>query len=280
MKPVSLFIVLYFLFIVFCSCSSAPRRPPQIITTRQMAEEQLLLVNTAADQGDLEKARILLVEARRLAVSADDPSLRVRTKLAEGNILAALGYGEEGEAAWNEARTEAEASAQTELAAQTRIYLARNALITKKTAPVEVKASVSREITFIKNDRLAIAFGWTVIGLAEKEIGDFSAAEVAFKKALDIHAKDNYLEQAAYSWYLIASTRSLSGSHDSAIAALETALEFDRRAENAFGLASDWRLIGNIHQKFGRNVEAAAAFARSDEIFASLGREPQIQQSP
>ncbi|MDR0784388.1 MAG: tetratricopeptide repeat protein [Treponema sp.] len=241
---------------------------------RQMAEEQLLLVNAAADQGDFDRALALLVEARRLAASTDDPSLRVRTKLAEGNILAELGRGEEASAAWDKARAEAETSAQTELAALTRIYLARNALLTKEAPPNEVKASVNREIASIKNDRLAVALGWTVVGLAEKEIGGFSAAEAAFKKALDIHAKDNYLEQAAYDWYLIASTRSLSGNHDSAISALETALEFDRRAENTFGLASDWRLIGDIHQKFGKNAEAAAAFTRSNEIFASMGRNP------
>lgn len=276
MKRISLLVILYsLLFAVFCSCSSAPKRPPQIVTTRQMAEGQLLLVNTASDQGNFDKALILLVEARRLAVSADDPSLRVRTKLAEGNILAALGRGEEAEVVWNDARLEAEASNQTELAAQTRIYLARNALLTKKIAPGEVKASVGREIVSIKKDRLAMAMGWTVIGLAEKETGDFSAAEVAFKKALDIHAKDNYLEQAAYDWYLIASARSLSGNHTAAISALETALEFDRRAENTFGLASDWRLIGDIHQKFGKGAEASAAFARANEIFASLEHKQQ-----
>jgi tetratricopeptide (TPR) repeat protein len=244
---------------------------------RQIAEGQLLLVNTAADQGDLGKALALMVEARRLAVITDDPSLRIRTKLAEGNILAGLGRGEEADAAWNEALSEAETSAQVELAAMTRIYLARNALVAKETNPNEVKATVSREITYIKSDRLAIALGWIVVGLAEKEINGFSAAEAAFKKALDIHAKDNYLEQAAYDWYLIASTRSLAGDHDAAISALETALEFDRRAENAFGLASDWRLIGDIHQKFGRNAEAVAAFARSKEIFTSLGQEQKAQ---
>jgi tetratricopeptide (TPR) repeat protein len=242
-----------------------------------MAEEQLLLVNTAADQGDMGKALALMAEARRLAVITDDPSLRVRTKLAEGNILAGLGRGEEADAAWNEALSEAETSAQTELAALTRIQLARNALVAKETPPNEVKASVNREIAFIKKDRLSAALGWTVVGLAEKEIGDFSAAEAAFKKALDIHAKDNYLEQAAYDWYLIASARSLSGAHDAAVSALETALEFDRRAENAFGLASDWRLIGDIHQKFGRNAEAAVAFARANEIFALLEQKTQAQ---
>lgn len=274
-NDISILIVLY--IAVLCSCSSTPKRPAQIVATRQMAEGQLLLVNTAAEQGDFNKALALLVEARRLAVSTDDPSLRVRTQLAEGNILAELGRGEEASAAWNKALAEAETSAQTELVALTRIYLARNALITKETTPNEVKASVNREIASIKNDQLAVALGWTVIGLAEKEIGGFSAAEAAFKKALDIHAKDNYLEQAAYDWYLIASARSLSGNHDSAISALETALEFDRRAENTFGLASDWRLIGDIHQKFGRDAEASAAFTRYNEILAVLGQERKAQ---
>jgi tetratricopeptide (TPR) repeat protein len=238
-----------------------------------MGETQLALVNKTADQGDYEKALALLLEARRFAVSVDNPSLRVRTSLAEGNILFYLSRIDEADEAWSRALLEAENSGEKELAAQTRIYLARSALIARKSSPGEVKNQVNKEIASLKMDTLSIALGWTIIGLAEKEEGNFAAAEAAFKKALAIHDKENYLEQAAYDWYLIASARSVAGQYASAIEALNSALAFDRRAENTYGLGMDWRAMGDVYKKAGDAKAADEAYRRAAAIFRSIQRE-------
>ncbi|MDR0707071.1 MAG: hypothetical protein LBF60_04235 [Treponema sp.] len=268
------FVLLFFILapLLGAACSSAPKRPAEIFHTRQLGENQLDLVNRAVDQGDYERALGLLGEARRLAVSTDDPGLLIRTKLAEGGVLYNQGEMEQAEAAWSAALMEAESSGEMELAAQTRIYLARNALLTKKAPPDEAAAQVTKEIASIKKDTLAIALGWNVIGLAEKEKSDYAAAETYFKKALAIHDKANYLEQAAYDWYLIASARSMSGQFAAAIEALNAAIQYDRRAENTWGLASDWRAMGDVYRKAGKTAEARAAYVRAADIYRSINR--------
>jgi tetratricopeptide (TPR) repeat protein len=264
---------------LFVSCSSAPKRPAEIFTIRQLGENQLDLVNKAVDQGDFERALGLLVEAKRLAAAADYPSLLVRTKLAEGGILYNMGKADEAETVWNAALAEAERSGEAELASQTRIYMARNGLLTKNVPPDEVIARVTKEIASIKKDALSIALGWNVIGLAEKEKRRYAEAEAAFMKAVDIHNKANYLEQAAYDWYLIASARSMGGRYDQAVEALNTALAFDRRAENTWGLASDWRALGDVYKKAGKTDEAASAYTRAAGIYRSINRTQEAEDA-
>ncbi|GHT63443.1 hypothetical protein FACS1894110_01260 [Spirochaetia bacterium] len=263
------------------SCSTAPKKPAEVFTQRKTGEQQLELANREADRGNFLLALDLLKEARRIAVSVDDPSLRIRTFLSQGNILFSLGRREDASAAWDAALAEAASLKNPELAAICRIYRARGRLLAASAdggagaAGIvnEVKIEVNREIGFIKTDKLSLALGWTVLALAEKEGRSFTEAEAAVKKALDIHEKGNYPEQAAYDWYLIASIRSVAARYDSAVEALEQAIALDRRSENSWGLATDWRALAEVYRKAGKTAEAEAAAARSAEIFKSLGVE-------
>ncbi|MDR3247948.1 MAG: tetratricopeptide repeat protein [Treponema sp.] len=260
----------------FAACSTAPKKAAEIRVQRDGAEKQLELANQQAERGDFDGALALLEMARQLAVTADDPYLRVRTALSRGNVFFYQGKREEAVVEWVRALAEAEAAGDVELVASARIYSARGRLLSaiaegnSTQAAASVKADVSREMGRIKKDRLSIALGWTVIGLAEKESRRFADGEAAVKKALDIHQKGNYLEQAAYDWYIIASIRSMAGNYPSAAAALEEAIALDRRAENSWGLAMDWRALGEVYRKAGRNGEADVAAARSEEILSAL----------
>jgi tetratricopeptide (TPR) repeat protein len=262
------------------SCSSAPDKPAEIRVQRNGAERQLELANRQADRGDFEGALALLELARRLAVTADDPGLRIRVALSRGNIFFYQGKGEEAAREWAAAEAEAEDSGDAELAAVARIYGVRGRLLAAAAegrgaeAADSVKADAAQAMGRVKNDRLSIALGWTVIGLAEKEGRRFNEAEAAVKKALDIHQKENYLEQAGYDWYLIASIRSVAGRFAEAAAALEEAVALDRRAENSWGLAMDWRALAEVYRKAGKDSQAEAAAARSAEILRALDREP------
>jgi tetratricopeptide (TPR) repeat protein len=255
------------------SCSAAPKRPAQTVTVRNIAESRLGLANKEADQGKYENALNILKEVRGLAVRVDDPRLLIREGLSRGNILYTL--GREGEAAevWNRALAEAESAGEQELAGAVRIYMARSALLAGGSAAAGVRERVSREIAAMKEEKLFIAFGWIVIGLAEKERGRWTEGEDAIRRALGIHEKHRYLEQAAYDWYLIASIRSLAGRYDAALEALRKAVAFDRRSENTYGLGTDWRALGDVHKKAGSQAEALAAYRRAIDIFRSLGLE-------
>jgi tetratricopeptide (TPR) repeat protein len=267
--------------VVLASCSSAPKNPAEIRAQRNGAEKQLELANRQAERGDFEGALALLELARQLAVAADDPGLRVRTGLSRGNVLFYQGKRDEAASEW--AAAEAEAAEDPALAAMTRIYTARGRLLSAAAegrgaeAAASVKNDVNQAMGRLKKDNLSTALGWTVIGMAEKEGRRFADAESAVRRALAIHLKENYLEQAAYDWYLTASIRSMAGRYAEAEAALWEALALDRRAENSWGLAMDWRALAEVCRKAGKDAQAEAAAARSAEILQTLGLGPRPQ---
>ncbi|MDR3130879.1 MAG: hypothetical protein LBU18_04965 [Treponema sp.] len=274
-----------FLFCLLSACSSAPARPAEIVLTRSAAAALLEQANREADRGNYEAALSRAQEARRMAVSVDDPPLRIMTGLSIGNSLFFLNRQDDADAAWRSALEDAEAEGGAELAAVCRIYRARWDLLSalaqtdggERPGMEEIRSQVQAELGVIKTDRLSAALGWIVTGLAEKELGRYREAEAALKKALALHEEDLYLEQAAYDWYLIASVFSVAGRYAEAEAALIEALRFDRRAENVYGLGKDWLALGDVLTKAGGQNHAAAAYQRAAEIFESGGFETEAE---
>jgi len=272
----SALLLLSFFFFLFPlpSCSTKPKNSGDVYSIRKQAEAQLALGGRQADRGSFESALLILDEAVRLAVAADDPGLRIRAGLSRGNALFSLGRREEANEAWNNALGEAERAANGELAAVSRIHIARGRLLSPSegVSAQAIRDEVNRNLAPIK-DRYYTAFAWTIIGLAEKELGRYAPAEAAVRRALEIHEKDFYFELSAYDWFMIASFRSLAGNYRGALQALESAVSFDRRVENSWGLASDWRAMGDVHRKAGDGEASRAAYQRAAEIFRALGND-------
>lgn len=268
------------LTILLASCSSAPKRPPEIFTNRNAASGQLDLANRAAAREDFVNAHLFLNEAWNLAVSTDDPIARVRVQLARGNAFFNEGLRDKAALTWQTALTEAQgAHLKTETSAA-KLYMARGKLPEgdsaapadvqqRKGIASEVKAQAQAELPNFKGNVLYTAFAWKVIGLAEKEIGNAKAAEEALMQAVSLHEKNRYLEDAAYDWYLIASVRSKNGQFTQALTALDKAIAFDRRAENTNGLGMSWMAVGMVQEKMGNPDKAAYAYGRAADIFAS-----------
>jgi tetratricopeptide (TPR) repeat protein len=278
------------------ACSTQPKNPSDIYTLRRQAESQLELADKQAGRGDYAAALVLLNEAMRMAVSADDPGLRIRAGLSRGNVFFSLGRPATAASDWENALAEAEQRGGKELVSVSRIHIARGRLFSGGELAVlpeaagaqgrspasgesradfarSIRDEVSREIGNIKSSPLYTAFAWIVIGLAEKDMGSYGAAESAVRRSLEIHEKTLSLEQAAYDWFLIASFRSLSGDYSGARRALDSAIAFDRRVENSYGLASDWRALGDIYKKEGNLPQSYAAYLRSAEIFRAMGND-------
>jgi tetratricopeptide (TPR) repeat protein len=265
--------VLVFIVTGLAACSTPPRHSGEVHGLRNQAEAQLDLGNKQAGRANYEAAMMMLNEAWRLAVAADCSSLRVRTGLSRGNVLFAMGRTEEAAGDWEQALREAEAWGNGELAALSHIHIARGRLLSGGADAAALRETVHREMAALKSGRMYIAFAWTVIALAEKELGRSGEAEAAIKRSLDLHEKERSFEEAAYDWFLIASFRSLAGNYSGAQQALESAMAADRRVENSWGLAVDWRALGDVYQKAGKAAQSRAAYIRSAEIFRALGSE-------
>ncbi len=269
---------LVILMAALASCSSAPKRPPEVFTGRKAALAQVELANRAAAKGEFANAHVLLDEAWRLASATDDPDTRVRVLLSRGNAFYNDGKAEAADRAWQTALAEADDARERALAGAARVFLARGTLAEgwsgaplgaeERAARAAAAAAVARtEMGALKDNALYEAFAWKVVGLAEKELGNAEAAEKALREAVSIHEKGRYLEDAAYDWYLIASVRSKAGNLAGARAALDTAISFDRRAENSNGLGMDWVAVGIVEEKAGNRDKAVAAYRRAAGIF-------------
>jgi tetratricopeptide (TPR) repeat protein len=170
-----------------------------------VAIQQLNLANRNASRGRYDDALAILVEARRLAVSSDDPYLRVRTSISRGEILFSMGRHEEAFSEWENASGEGDSSGEPVLASLARIYAIRAKLVllangvdpgTAADADAgELRAQVNREIAVVRNDELSSAAAYITRGLAEKELGRWAEAESAVRRALDIHEKSGAFEE-------------------------------------------------------------------------------------
>jgi tetratricopeptide (TPR) repeat protein len=265
-----------FIFL-FLSCSSQPKNAGDIYDMRIDAETQLEQGNTESDRGNYAEALVFFNQANRFAVLTDNSSILIRSGLSIGNALFALGNTEEAFEAWNKALKEAEFAVNSELAALSRVHIARGKMLTGDMSP-SIRNEVNADLSRIKS-RTYSAFAWTVVGLAVKELRNFTAAENAVRKALAIHEKDSNLELAANDWFMIASIRSLSGNSSGAITALETALRYDRRTENSWGLANDWLAIGDVRKKAGKPDAARTAYLRAAEIFRAMGNDEAAEKA-
>jgi tetratricopeptide (TPR) repeat protein len=191
-----------------------------------------------------------------------------------------MGRHDEAFTNWDYAQKEGENAGDKNLVSHARIAGARGRLVlliaenpggTDPTAVEAIKTEVREAVSAMKADLMGEASGNLVIGMAEKELAHYSEAESVVRRALEIHEKNRYLEEAAYDWYLIASIRSVSGNYGGALEALRTAISFDRRAENGFGLASSWQALGDVYLKMDNASESAAAYKRAIDIFEALG---------
>lgn len=251
------------------SCSSTPKKPLEIFTTRNAAYRQLEFANNAISKNDIITAHTHIAEAWNLAVSCDDPELRIRVLLCKGNALFITGELKNAQEVWNHALNEALTEKKSDMAAASRVHLARVSLAEGNAA--DARKSATDALSHVSKEPLFIAQAWRVIGLSEKELGNSKEAEKAFLQAEKIHSKKGYLQEVAYDWYLIASSHSKAGQYTAAIEALHTALDFDRRCENAYAIGMDWKAIGLVLEKSGKTEEAKAAYKRSAAIFTAAG---------
>ena len=272
-------------FLLFFSCSSVPDRPEEVLTERNMVARQLDLANQTANRGRFNDALLILQDARRFAVSVDDPPLLVRTSISRGNILFALGRHEEAFLEWDAALEEAIMSGNSSLASLARVYDARGRLILLDNSAgnesysaevMEIRDQVRSLISTMESGSRDQAAGNLILGMAEKELGNYAEAERTARLSLDYHSRNLFLEEAAYDWFFIASVYSVSNRFDDALAALNNSISYDRRAENGYGLASSWQAIGEVHlrkdpQGVSSQQDAVRAFLRARDIYDSLG---------
>jgi len=265
-------------FIMFVSCSSAPKNSGDVYHYRTQAEMLLDSGNRESSKGNFNNSLVILSESKRLSILSDDPSLLIRSSLARGNVLLSLGRINEAFLEWEQAAAVAEKLGNRELVSACRIFHSRGSLLTGRLSAQSVLNTVNSEQENIRQNRLYIAFSWQTKGLALRALNSPAEAEDAILRSLEIHQKDMYLENASFDWYTIASIRSLSGNTTGALRALEASIEIDRRIENSYGLAASWRAMGDVYRKSGREQEALEAYGRAKSIYSALGYEREVRE--
>lgn len=206
-KCMSVLLVLLFTASAFMctSCSSAPKRPAEIFTTRNAAVSQMELAHQAVMKGEPDVAKQFLSEAWRLAVASDDADTRARVLLATGNAWYSEGAVENALQMWKQAKEEAEQAHSAVLTAAANIHLARGNLAEgsgqpemsdtdRKKRAEESRATVLAAQKELDGTVVYEAYAWRVLSLAEKELGNTDAALQAIDRAADIHDGENFLK--------------------------------------------------------------------------------------
>lgn len=269
-KNCSLIIASAILFLT--SCSSSPKRPAEIVTTRNSTVRQLDLANVETEHGNYMLAKTLMDEAWRMAVSIDSSELRILTQLSMGNLFFYQKNQELAQKYWKQALDESIQGENEELVSLSKIYECRGLLsygsadTLKERSAEAVKILEDEMGNLKKTDELYIAYAYLLLGFAQKGQFDWNKALQNFESAAKIHEKLFYLESAAYDWYAVASVYSVSGDTENAVSSIQKALSFDRRAENSYGLGMDYLALGDIYTRASRLDEAKIAYQRSVDI--------------
>ncbi|MCL2093921.1 MAG: hypothetical protein FWH12_06970, partial [Treponema sp.] len=121
MNRICSFLFLLLLPLLFLGCSSSPRRQGDSRVIRNLAANQINLANQSMLQGRYEEALFILDEARRLALSVDDPALRVQVAISQGSVHFAMGQEARAFQEWRDAVLLAETWGLSDLAAHARI---------------------------------------------------------------------------------------------------------------------------------------------------------------
>jgi tetratricopeptide (TPR) repeat protein len=260
--------------VITASCSTQPKNNADVFTLRNHAEAGLELGNREAGRGNYESAYRTISESRKNALLTDDSSLIIRSCLSLGNVLFEMGKADEAFAQWEQAVDEAVRSNNRELLAVSRIFQARGGLLSGSVSAEAVLRLIDEEQPNIKTNRLYAAYSFQVRSLALRTLGlrYYGEAEEAAIQSLQIHEKEQHLENASYDWYTIASIRSLAGNTQGALAALQSSIAIDRRIENSWGIAASYRAMGDVYRKMGSEYtkEAQDAYARAVSIYEAL----------
>ena len=284
------------LFLLFASCSSAPKRPMSVTGAADKAYVFFESGNEGLTKGDLKQAGKDLEKAYNIAVSIDDSSLLCRVslsaivyKILKGDVGKAESDGPFSSYSCDDLLSMAEDFAsRTENALlkdicpvyHARILLAENP-DSVENAEKAVSVMEGKDKVFAK-EPFYLGFYYRTMGDALRVLERYQEAGAMYEKAAEIHLKNRYLYELGVDWYLCAAVRSLSGNRKAALEAVDTALKYDRAAENTFAIASDYEAYARILLKHSPSSEDMASAVRAlkwaSEVFASGGFAVQAEE--
>jgi len=257
--PLASFIAL---FLIFTSCSSTPKVPPQVFTLRNEAAKMIELGSKAMREGNTDTAQRLYTEAYRIYTSVDE---------AEGRIRALDGLGrisEGGHAQWDIAQRIAQEANNEVLVALASLLQAEAALDSQnQEAWVNAQETAESAATILNDKPLDKARALRIAGSASKALGAYDRALKAYNEAAALDLKNNFFTEYATDQYLIASIYSKQGEYDAAIEALWEAVKNDKRVENSSGIGDDYVALGMVAEKAGALTEAENYYTRSIEVY-------------
>ncbi|AEJ20849.1 tetratricopeptide repeat protein [Gracilinema caldarium] len=250
--------------IVFTSCSSAPKTPPQSLSIRNEAGRLVLLGAKSLREGYTEAAKEYYTEAYRLYTLVDEPEGRIRALDGLGRV-SGVGFD-----AWQKAQELAFDSGIDEMIALAGLLEAEKLLLSGDAESIEQARNMLVKAIEILNSRQSDkARALRLYGSVLKQLQHYSEALQVLKSAIDIDKKNKSFIELASDYYLMASIYSKQNDYLSAIQYLVQAIEYDRRAENGSGLGSDYLALGTVYEKMGNMDKAKLHYKKALDIFTA-----------
>lgn len=268
------------LLVIFSACSSAPKRPMQVNNIQSACITSLENANSNILNGDYEKAKLLLSQAKSQAISIDNYDLLISTQLTYVSLYLSLESPDlETASDFLEQAQEyvpysdnAEKNNALCVMSKIRIAVASNSINLDYEALIKELNNIQK---VFNKDAFNQAQCQSILGDLYRIRTDYKNAERAYTEAVKQFTNERYLSEIGITWYKIAQNRSLSGNKKGALEALNTAIYYDRCAENSMALGSDYYIKGIILLKGNASendkAEAKKALLHSAGIFDACG---------
>jgi tetratricopeptide (TPR) repeat protein len=261
------------LLLFFCllvGCSSAPKRQPEVIDSRNRAAEYSEFGNTAYGQGDYEGAlRFFQLSLAHNAV-ADDRLGLSDSYNSIGKVYLAQGKDGDAERHFAQAYRIAEDAGDAALMAKSRNNQGE---VSYGRGEFQVAMELFQEAletgggSLEDPDRAVILHN---LGSASRRLEQTTEAEDYYQKALAVNTREEYWAEAASNYYMLASLYLENGRGQEALEMAQGALESDRKVENGPGIAKDYLALGRIATALGDPTRGLDYYERSVFVLRSL----------
>ncbi len=261
-----IYVAIIFTSLVYISCSSAPKTPPQSLMVRNEAGRLVLLGAKSLREGQPAAAREYYAEAYRLYTLVDESEGRIRALDGLGRVP-----GVDFDA-WQKAQEIAAEAGDEGLVALASLLLAERQLFSGDVKDMEsAEQLLSQAVTKLGSRLTDKARALRLYCNVLKQLKRYEEAVQVLKTAIDIDKNNKSYIELASDYYLLASVYSKQENYALAITHLINAVTYDRQAENGSGLGSDYLALGTVYEKAG-NIELARVHYKKALDIYTAGR--------
>jgi len=253
------------------ACSSAPKRPSEVVAIKNEAADYSRLADGFLAAGQYASALQYYGEALTSNLSVDNVEGSIIARSSLGRVYLALRQYNDAERELGDALEDARAFGRPWLIA---LCLSNLGELRYAGSDKDSADSLFAEAeTLAVGNEAVVALVAHNRGVVAMSRGDYAAAEAFLARSAALNERARRLSELASDRYVLASVAHAKGDLAGAITWAGKALAADKAAENAPGIGADLEALGQLQRKAGHDEAAFDLYRRAFGVWLSLNRE-------